>query len=145
MMEGLISPMRINRRRIAPLALCCILLQTALQAAPEAVSVAKGTWGGEHVLLEVSEKGADLEFDCAHGQITQPLTIGKLGNFDAAGTFTPEHGGPVRRDEVTPTEPARYSGKVDGDTMSFTVTVGKETLGTFNLSRDAQPKLTKCR
>ena len=133
------------RPRIATLALCGLLLPATLQAAPEANSVAMGTWGGEHIILEVSEKGADVEFDCAHGQVTQTMTVDHQGEFDVAGTFTLEHGGPVRRDERTPPTSARYSGHVDGSTMSLTVTAGKDTVGVFNLSRGSQPKLTKCR
>jgi len=47
---------------------------------------------------KASEKGAEVEFDCAHGQMTQRTTLDRHGDFDVAGTFTPEHGGPVRRD-----------------------------------------------
>lgn len=60
-------------------------------------SVATGMWGGEHMILQVSEKGGEAEFDCAHGRITQPMALDKRGNFDVAGTLTPEHGRPVRR------------------------------------------------
>jgi len=109
-------------------------------------SVAAGTWGGEHMILEVSGKGADAEFDCAHGKITEPLTLDKQGHFDVAGTFAPEHGGPIRRDEPDTSAPARYTGHVEGETMSLTITVGKdETVGPFTLTRGSQPMLRKCR
>jgi hypothetical protein len=122
-----------------------VLLQAGTRAAPDARAVATGAWGGEHIVLEVSEKGADAEFDCAHGQVTQPITLDKHGDFDVAGTFTPEHGGPVRRDENATPASARYSGHVDGDTMSLTITLGKEKVGIFALIRGSRPKLTKCR
>ncbi len=134
----------IQRPWVVLLALSSVF-QPDLQAAPDVSAVATGTWGGEHILLEVSEKGAEVEFDCAHGQITQPITLDKHGDFDVAGTFTPEHGGPVRRDENTPPSPTRYSGHADVDTMSLTVTLGKETLGAFTLTRNASPILRKCR
>jgi hypothetical protein len=116
-----------------------------MQAAPDARSIATGTWGEEHITLEVSEKGAEVDFDCAHGQVPQPITLDKNGDFDVAGTFTHEHGGPVRRDENPADVPARYSGHVDGHTMTLTVTFGKEKLGAFTLAHGSLTNLRKCR
>jgi hypothetical protein len=115
------------------------------RAATDTNTVATGAWGGEHVILQVSKNGAEVEFDCAHGQITQAIALDKRGGFDVPGTFTPDHGGPVRRDEITSPSPARYSGHVHGDAMSLTVTVGKEEVGTFSLTRNSHPNLRKCR
>jgi hypothetical protein len=120
-------------------------LQAASVHAGDSKTVATGTWGGEHLVLEVSDKGAEAEFDCAHGQITEPIALDQRGDFDAAGTFTPEHGGPVRRGEVPPAAPARYSGHVDGDTMTLKVFRDKEEVGTFTLTRGNRPLLMKCR
>ena len=122
-----------------------IFLQADAQTSRKSGGVASGSWGGEHIVLEVSEKGAEAEFDCAHGQTTQPITIDKNGDFDVEGTFTAEHGGPVRRDENPPIASARYSGHVEGDNMSLTVTVGEEKVGSFRLARGSVPNLTKCR
>jgi hypothetical protein len=117
----------------------------ATPAGKPAKAVAAGTWGGDHVIVEVSEKGVQLEFDCAHGQISQPIALNERGDFDVPGTFSPEHGGPVRSDEAESSNPARYSGHVTGDTMTLTVAQGKEKLGTFTLTRGARPVLRKCR
>jgi hypothetical protein len=144
MPKGITRSKLIEYSLIVLFALSGVLLRAGAQAAPDADAVATGAWGGEHIVLKVSEKGADVEFDCAHGQVTQPITLDKRGDFDAAGTFTPEHGGPVRRDENTPSASARYSGHVDGDTMSLTVTLGKETVGIYALIRGSRPRLTKC-
>ena len=135
----------IKRPLILLLALAITLLQAAMQAAPDARSIATGTWGGEHIILEVSEKGAEVDFDCAHGQVPQPITLDKNGDFDVAGTFTHEHGGPVRRDENPADVPARYSGHVDDHTMTLTVTFGKEKLGAFTLTHGSLTNLRKCR
>ena len=125
--------------------LALFLLQAGMQAVPQASSVSEGSWGGEHMILEVSAKGAEIELDCAHGEITQHLSLDRHGNFDVAGTFAPEHGGPLLRDENTPPKQARYSGHVDGNTMSLTVTAGKEKVGMFTLTRGSHPLLRKCR
>jgi hypothetical protein len=136
----------INRAFVILLALSGVWLQAAVNhAEADANTVAVGTWGGEHVILEVSKKGAEVEFDCAHGQITQPMVLDKQGNFDVSGTFTPEHGGPVRKDETSSSVPARYAGHIDGDTMSLTVTLEKENVGTFTLTHGSHPILRKCR
>jgi hypothetical protein len=145
MPKGITRSTLIEHSLIVLFALSGILLQAGTRAAPDASAVATGLWGGEHIVLEVSEKGADAEFDCAHGQVTQPITLDKHGDFDVAGTFTPEHGGPVRRDENVLPASARYSGHVDGDTMSLTITLGKEKVGIFTLIRGSRPKITKCR
>jgi len=142
--KGIARSTLIEHSLIVLFALSGVLLQAGTQAAPDASAASTGAWGGEHIVLKVSEKGADVEFDCAHGQVTQPVTLDKHGGFDVAGTFTPEHGGPVRRDEHTPSAAARYSGHVSGDTMSLTVTLGKEKVGIFTLNRGSRPKLMKC-
>src|SRR5260370_38590292 len=144
MSNGTIRSPLIRRSLIAVFALSGVLCQVGARAAPDASAVATGAWGGEHIVLKVSEKGADVEFDCAHGQVTQLITLDKHGDFDAGGTFTPEHGVPVRRDENTPSASARYSGHFDGDTMSLTVTLGTEKGGTYTPVRGSRPRLTKC-
>ena len=145
MPEGITRSTLIKHSLIVLFSLSGVLLQAGTRAVPDASAVATGAWGGEHVVLEVSEKGAAVEFDCAHGQVTQPVTLDKHSDFDVAGTFTPEHGGPVRRNENAPPASARYSGHVDGDSMSLTVTLGKQRVGIFALVRGSRPRLMKCR
>src|SRR5437016_14556862 len=111
---------------------CCALLGAAIIAAAKKIKILPaGTWGGEHVLLEVSGKGVEIEFDCAHGQITKPIPLDARGRFNVPGTFTPEHGGPILRDEKPSVAQARYSGRITGDAMSLTVARGKEKVGSF--------------
>ena len=126
------------------LALSGILLP-GIHGAADEHTVTTGMWGGEHAILVVSKSSAEVEFDCARGRITQPITLDKHGNFNVAGTFTPEHGGPVRRDEDTPPVQARYTGHVEGDTLTLKVTLEKEVVGTYTLTRGSQPILRKCR
>ena len=99
------------------------------------------------MIVEVSEKGAEIEFDCARGQIAQRIALNKQGDFDVPGTFLREHGGPVLRDEPAAATPVRYSGHVSGDTMTLNVVLekdkGKE--GPFTLTHGSRPVLRKCR
>ena len=55
-------------------------------------------WGGRDISMEVTPQGATLEFDCAHGNVLEPIKANAKGEFAARGTYTPEHGGPIRRD-----------------------------------------------
>jgi hypothetical protein len=122
-----------------------VLLQAGTRPAAHPKTLTPGTWGGEHIILEVSDKGAEAEFDCARGQITQPIALDQRGHFDVTGTFTPEHGGPIRRDEETTPAPVRYSGHVTGDTMELTIARGEEKIGAYTLTRGSHPMLRKCR
>jgi hypothetical protein len=109
-------------------------------------SVAAGTWGGQHVALEVTTDGGRIEYDCAHGDLGEPLELDQSGRFDVTGTHTREHGGPVREDEKSESRPARYAGRIDQGRMTLTVTLSDtgEILGTFALTKGVAGRLTKC-
>jgi hypothetical protein len=136
--------MLVARSLIVLLAFCGVLLQASTQTAADASGLATGVWGGQGIALKVSATVADVEFDCAHGQIPQPIKLDKHGDFEVAGTFTAEHGGPMRRDETLQPAPARYSGHVDGDTMSLTVTLDKRQVGSYTLTRGSPGHITRC-
>jgi len=108
--------------------------------------VPEGTWGGQHVRLEVTAEGAQVEFDCAHGRINGALSLDRDGNFDVAGVFVQEHGGPVRSDEAEDAQPARYSGTTKGDTLELKVNFanGKDALGPYRLVRGQAGRVVKC-
>jgi hypothetical protein len=116
-------------------------------SAQSARRVSEGIWGGEHIHLEVSSKVATLEFDCAHGEILEPLTVDRDGRFQARGTFTREHGGPVRETENPAAQPVKYSGSIKDKEMILTITLtdSSESLGTFTLVQGNEGKLVKCR
>jgi hypothetical protein len=107
--------------------------------------VPNGAWGGDHVVLTVTDNGGRAEFDCAHGTLDHPLKVDDRGRFSVAGTFVPEHGGPVRPGEVPESRPARYQGRLSRQKLEFTVTVeGQTGQGPFEVTLGKGPKLTKC-
>lgn len=108
--------------------------------------VQNGVWGGPHIIMEVTESGATITYDCAHGTIDQRIVSGRDGRFELQGTHVRERGGPVRSDHQPDSHPARYEGRVDGKTMTLTVTLTdtKESPGTFSLTYGEQPELTRC-
>ncbi|MFN2453233.1 MAG: hypothetical protein ABR577_03335 [Pyrinomonadaceae bacterium] len=114
---------------------------------PGTKGVPVGTWGGEHVNLEVTERGASVEFDCAHAAIDRRIVLDHRNRFDVAGIYTEEHGGPVRETEQADGSPARFTGQVTGKRMKLTVTHSdtKEIIGTFALIHGEEPSLVKCR
>jgi hypothetical protein len=105
------------------------------------------TWGGEHVRVEFNDGEARVEFDCAHGTITDPLKTDSDGRFDLKGTYVREGPGPIRLNVPRVSQPARYSGTIKGDEMALSVTLNttSEEIGTFTLSRGSQGRIWKCR
>jgi len=104
-----------------------------------------GLWGGMHVTLENSERGATLEFDCGTGTIREPILLDSAGHFDVAGSYNREGPGPVRQGVQTDSS-ARYSGTVTGDTMTLAVRLGgsSDPLLNLSLTRGRQGKIVKC-
>jgi hypothetical protein len=113
---------------------------------PDGATVAAGVWGAQGIRLEVASSGGAVEYDCAHGEIKEPLKLDSEGRFTAQGTHTLERVGPQQDGEEPPVEPARYEGRVRGDTMTLTVvlTESGERLGPFRLERGKRGRLMKC-
>ena len=103
-------------------------------------------WGGDHVRMEVTKSGADLEFDCATGTITEAIPATE-GTFSLKGTFTPERGGPTRDGDTSRTVDASYSGTIKNDTMTLRVVMGgkDQEAATYVLVRGREGRLMKCR
>jgi hypothetical protein len=125
----------------AMLAACAPATTNGEPAAP-----VTGRWGGEHVALELTPTGGTIEYDCAHGGLTQPVRPGDRGEFEAAGVHIREHGGPIREGERPDSVAARYAGRVTGEIMTLRVYAGSrpDTLGPFQLRRGDEPRLLKC-
>ena len=130
----------------AVLLLLPLQTDTSLGKSRKPQRLATGTWGGQHVVMEVTASSATLEYDCANGAITGPLTVDRRGRFSWRGTHTREHGGPIRADEKSNTRPARYTGSTDGKKITLTVTLTdtNETVGTYTLVRGRQGRVFKC-
>jgi hypothetical protein len=97
--------------------------------------------------MEVTDSGASIEYDCAHGMISEPLRLDGEGRFQAKGNHVHEHGGPVRDGETPAGRPASFSGRVRGKAMTLTVALDNpsEELGTFTLVHGSEGELVKCR
>jgi hypothetical protein len=113
----------------------------SVRAAPPSQA---GTWGGEHIGLRVENGRAIVELDCAHGTIEEPIAPAGDGAFAARGTFTFERGGPITSTDVEDPRPARYLGRITGNTMLLTIEVDGQKLESFTLHRNQSPHLLKC-
>jgi hypothetical protein len=114
--------------------------------APQSQRVASGQWGGQHVGMDVTDTGAQLEFDCAHGRIDEPLTLGESGRFEAKGTYTPERPGP-RREDDDKGRAVRYVGRVTGKSMTLSIEGADgstDTIASFTLDHGKAPVIRKC-
>ena len=105
----------------------------------------RGQWGGEHIAMEVTDAGATIEYDCAHGRITEKIAPDAEGKFEAKGVHTRERGGPVREGEDDG-QPAIYRGSIKDQTMTLTVelTDNTESAGTFTLTQGKTGRIRKC-
>ena len=106
-----------------------------------------GVWGGRHIRFEVTEDGARVEYDCAHGTVEGKIVVDGGGRFNVYGMHYEEHGGPVRPGEGARGFRVRLSGRVGGSLMKLTVTRPgtREVIGTFSLARDREALIVKCR
>lgn len=108
--------------------------------------IPRGEWGGTHISMNVGERSATIEYDCAHGEIPGPLNIDANGKFELAGTFTPERGGPIRADETSRGLDATYAGQITGSKMTLTMKVkGSDDAETFTLEKGKAAELFKCK
>jgi hypothetical protein len=107
---------------------------------------AAGLWGGEHIQMQVTESGAEIEYDCAHSTISQPIEFDSEGRFDVKGYYTREPRGPVRKDAEPNSRPARYTGTINGKTMTLTVTLidKDQSMGTYTLAQGDAGRIRKC-
>ncbi|HUI83367.1 MAG TPA: hypothetical protein VL240_04040 [Candidatus Binatia bacterium] len=104
-------------------------------------------WGGNGVSMKKDAQGATLEFDCARGSITHPISSDASGAFSVSGTFAPERGGPVQKDSSANELPATYRGSISGDTMHLEVVLADQTQQPppFTLVRGKAGHVVKCR
>lgn len=128
-----------------------IVAQGTSRARPRAVRTRPapapliGSWGGEHIGLELQVGVGRVELDCAHGTIDEAIIPAADGTFAVRGTFMLERGGPITNTDVENIRPARYRGKISGEKMELTIIVDSADLSeAFTLVRDQFPRIVKC-
>lgn len=120
--------------------------QTQNSSAPVAQKKLNGMWGGQGVSMEVTDNGASLDFDCATGSITEAIVPDSAGKFTVKGLFARQRPGPTREGDENNGEPATYTGVIEGDNLTFTITLarGDEKIGTFTLGHGKPARIRRC-
>lgn len=111
------------------------------------VNLLTGNWGGRGVRLAIFGDGAAVfEFDCAHGAFGGPTVAAPDGSVRWAGTWTREHGGPIREGEAADVHPAIYSGALDGSRLQLSIRLADtgQEVGGYSLEAGAVGRLVKC-
>lgn len=105
----------------------------------------KGSWGGEHIIMNVTDTNAVIEYDCARGTMNKLIYYNADGDFEATGTHTLESGMVKAKAGREPLS-VKYSGKVTGNKMEFTVynIADGEKLASFDLELGKPGYLNKC-
>ena len=110
-------------------------------------AVPNGVWGGEHIRMEVNDSGADIEFDCARGSISQRLELDDTGRFKVQGVYMAETPAPaaVGGGLTAPGVKATYTGTLGGSSLRLEVFIeGQDMPRTFDLVQGDQGHLAKC-
>lgn len=146
--------MTVHRRFLAVISIAALFVRAPLLGAPawqgtsanSALGSVGTVWGGEHLELQVTADGAELDFDCASGTIAGALVPDSQGKFKIKGTLVRERPGPTMRGGNAAAQ-AVYSGTIQGNTMHLTVTTtgSTEPYGEYTLIRGGQGRVMKCR
>jgi hypothetical protein len=133
-------------RRSCPIAALTLVAACSVIVSGPNVFIVIGSWGGEHLRFELEETGGTLEYDCAYGTVDAGWTLSDDGEFEGSGEHVIEHGGPVQDGEILPARPASYSGTIQDDRMSLTVTLSDsaQVVGTFELVRGSDGQVLRC-
>ena len=110
-------------------------------------AVPNGVWGGEHIRMEVNDSGADIEFDCARGSISQRLELDDKGRFKVQGIYIAETPAPAAVDGGLTASgvKATYTGTFRGSSLRLEVFIeGQDMPRTFDLVQGDQGHLAKC-
>lgn len=127
---------------------CLLAAATPVPTPSPRQAVAAGEWGGPHAHMQVTPEETRVQLDCARAVITGPLEVDKrTGRLDSSGSVVREDNGPGVETDAGEGEPARFSGRLTGKTLTLTVTlVGPaQDVGTFRLTQGRAGRLGKCR
>jgi hypothetical protein len=116
-------------------------------AAAPTKEVPSGVWGGEHIRMEVNRSGADIEFDCARGSISQRLELDDKARFKFPGVYIARTPAPAAVDGGLTASEVRaiYAGTLSGSSLRLEVFIaGQDLPRTFDLVQGDQGHLAKC-
>lgn len=124
------------------LALCLAASLACRDRLAVPVTEVAGTWGGENAGLIVSDSSVHVHIGCTLGDAIGPIRPDPDGRFEVSGTYNVD-AYPVDRGIV---HPARFSGRIAGQTMTLSVALTDTTLqlGPVTLVYGKEPKMGPC-
>jgi hypothetical protein len=108
--------------------------------------VATGTWGGDNAGWIVADTVAHVHVACTFGDVPGRVPLDAAGGFDVEGSYV-LRAHPVY---VGPSHPARFTGRVYGPLLTFTVTVNDTVekkivvLGPKTVQYGVEPRMGPC-
>lgn len=134
-------------RKLAVLFATVVVSSSLLYGQTQGASGTPEVWGGRDISMVISGENVTLEFDCAQGVVMAPIKPDASGNFSVAGTYTPQRGGPVMKDNPPQDLPATYKGTIQGDTMHLEVLLQDKSQQppAFTLTKGQAGRVVKCR
>lgn len=120
-------------------------LASQAAATPTTSASLLGQWGGDRAHMSFTANGAQLDLECAAGNIAGPVRLSRDGRFDTLGRFEQLRGGPQRVDDQPQATQARYAGRLEGKTLTLQVwPVAGEAPLEFKLRKGVQVKMVRC-
>lgn len=108
--------------------------------------LAVGTWGGDNAGVIADDGNAHVHIDCTFGDVPGIIPLDANGRFDVAGSYL-LRAYPVA---IGPTHPARFAGRVQGSSLTLTVTVTDTiedrttVLGPVSVAYGHEPQMPNC-
>ena len=105
-----------------------------------------GQWGGDSAAMIVGDTAMHLHVACTFGDVSGRVALKPDGSFDVTGSYL-LRAFPIA---IGPTMPARFTGRVNGNTATVLVTVNdtieKKTVvrGPVEVTLGRDPKLMPC-
>jgi hypothetical protein len=112
-------------RRTVVIGLVCLVAGACAgtPTQPRGSTLPTGRWTGDGACLSVAADGCDLVVGCGHGQFPPPV-VHTDGTFEVNGTYRIEVG-PI---SINPAPPAMFSGVLNGQTLTLSVTPSDPSL-----------------
>jgi hypothetical protein len=102
-------------------------------------AIVRGMFGGNNAGLMADDTSAHLHISCTYGDVHQPIVLDLNSRFDVPG----EQNITAHPVDLGILHPARFTGSIDGRTMTLTVTLTDTTvtLGPVVLTFNKQPNM----
>ena len=101
-----------------------------------------GTWGGSNAGLMADDTSAHVHIGCTYGDVHRPIVLGPTSRLDVPG----EHNITAYPIDAGIFHPARFTGSIEGRTLTLTVTLTDTavTLGPVSLTFGKDPVMGPC-